>query len=99
MSSVAVSESKTQDLVDLWLAEAKLYGKKDPYLGKRRHPRFQWQVPVVLDVDSVDGLQSCVYAQTRDISEGGIGLVCRQRLDWNLRGDGQPGLQLLEQSG
>jgi hypothetical protein len=81
MSSATSAASQTQDLIDLWLADAKLYGQKDPYLGKRRHPRYQWKMPVDMDVLSIDGSQCRLYAQTRDISEGGIGLECRQQLE------------------
>ena len=81
MTCVMTDTIETPDVVDLWMAEAKLYGQKDPYPGKRRHLRFQWRVPVAIEVASVDGLQLRASATTRDISQGGIGLECRQPIE------------------
>ncbi len=67
-------------LVDSWLSDARKAGKGDSYAGKRRHPRFDWQVPAVIEIDPDTPHRRLIYATTRDISESGVGVRCRDRL-------------------
>ena len=66
--------------VDMWLAEARRYGREDVYAGKRQHVRVTWEAPVTVVV--YDGRQAgeTDHATTRDISSGGLGLRCRRPL-------------------
>jgi hypothetical protein len=85
--------SRTERPVDRWLSDATREGHQDVYLGKRRHLRYFWRMPVNIEVASVDGKRFSLYGQTRDISERGIGLECRQPLEpdslLRIRLDGQ----------
>lgn len=75
-----VGRGRKASLVDTWLSEARKTGQGDNYAGKRRHPRYEWQVPAVIEVDPDLPSRRLLYATTRDISESGLGLRCRTRL-------------------
>ena len=62
-----------------WLADARRTGQKDTYTGKRSAPRYTWQSAVTIEIldDSDD---ADIYATTRDISAGGLGIRTRSRL-------------------
>ena len=64
-----------REVVANWLEEARVFGELDPQGYKRAHPRYAWNRPMEL---LMDGKTQYVYS--RDISESGIGLVCRHRL-------------------
>ena len=74
-------KTNAEDLVALWLEDAKQWGQKDAYLGKRRHRRYGWQGAMEIDVESIDGKYWSLGGYTRNISLGGIGLECRQPLE------------------
>ena len=67
-------------LIYKWLSTAKRTGIRDSYAGKRRTPRYQIQLPVVIEVNP--GTTKCrmLYVNSRDISRGGIGVTCREKL-------------------
>ncbi len=79
-ASAGRGRGRQASLVEGWLAEASKIGRGDNYAGKRRHPRFKWQVPAVIEIDPDSPHRRLVYATTRDISESGIGVKCRDRL-------------------
>ena len=67
--------------VQYWLLSAQATGQRDTYPGKRRRPRFTWHVPITLEVLDASVLGRSVRAHcamSRDISDGGMGLRCRQ---------------------
>ena len=61
-----------------WLAEAKRTGEKDNYAGKRRQPRCTWDVQVTVEILENGEPTETLYANTRDISAGGMGMRCRK---------------------
>jgi hypothetical protein len=68
-------------VVERWVAEAELTGEKDPYLGKRRHPRFTWSVVVLIRVRSGRLAGKIIRARARNISLGGMGILVRSELE------------------
>ncbi|MFQ5490043.1 MAG: PilZ domain-containing protein [Phycisphaerae bacterium] len=77
------SEPDQGDLATLksWLAGARESGEEDRYAGKRSTPRIVWNESVIVEVvgKRTDGPR--IYGFTRDVSAGGIGLRCRERLE------------------
>lgn len=67
-------------LINKWLSVAKKSGIKDTYAGKRRTPRYQMELPVVLEVDGDSPRCRMLYVKSRDISQNGIGVACREKL-------------------
>lgn len=61
-----------------WLDEAQRTGEKDNYSGKRRQPRCSWDAQVTIDVLQDDETTESFYANTLNISAGGIGMRCRK---------------------
>ncbi|MHC4609113.1 MAG: hypothetical protein ACYS7M_02055 [Planctomycetota bacterium] len=61
-----------------WLALARKTGTTDTYSRKHRDPRTTWNVALEMHVISGGGRAQTYDATACDISEGGIGLVCRQ---------------------
>ncbi|MCP4590462.1 MAG: PilZ domain-containing protein [bacterium] len=70
MSDPATADARA--LVAEWLEAAKACGEADSYPGKRRHVRWVWDQP--LQIQTAEGVH---YVRSRDVSETGIGLVCR----------------------
>jgi len=67
-------------VIERWVSEAELNGEKDPYLGKRRHPRFTWNVIVLMRVCSGPLKGKVIRARTMNISLGGLGVHVRSTL-------------------
>lgn len=66
--------------VGRWLAEACQTGIADSYAGKRRWVRYTWQVPVMVTVVAPGPGRAPQFATSRNLSRGGIGLRCRERI-------------------
>ncbi len=65
-----------------WLTDAHRMGQKDTYAGKRRQTRYTWNTAVTVEfVDDAD--ETPLFATTRDISIGGLGIRTRRRIDVN----------------
>jgi hypothetical protein len=62
-----------------WVSQAMSTGTVDPYPGKRRHPRVNWEVPAIVRTES-DGRARLLYVKTRNVSLGGVAVVCRAPL-------------------
>ncbi len=70
----------TRQVANNWINDAKNWSRGDSFSGLRQTPRYQWHTPVILEVlEGRDAGQSC-YANTHDISLGGMGLTCRHPL-------------------
>lgn len=69
-----------QRIIQRWLTDARRNGKKDVYTGKRRHPRFSWTVNVAVEIMDGGSALRPLFATTRDVSVGGVGLKVRQRI-------------------
>ena len=69
---------ESQFTLTRWLELAKFCGQEDPYLGKRQSVRFKWRAYVQVEVQHLDGSVEYLYATTKDVSEGGLGLVFRR---------------------
>ncbi len=67
--------SEVREVVANWLQEAKLFGEPSSHDIKRSRRRYAWHRPMELRA----GKRIC-YVYSRDISEDGIGVVCRNRL-------------------
>ena len=73
---MAESETLTpREIVQQWLRGAMLDGEVDAYYSKREHARYSWQQRLEMMAGG-----KLLYVQARDISAGGVGLVCRQEL-------------------
>ena len=66
--------------IEAWLAEAKLTGHIDGYLGRRRWVRYSWHVPLEIDTKDRFNRPVILLATGRDISTGGLGVHCRTKL-------------------
>ena len=75
------SDSDFEGTVSRWLDEARATGRADAYAGKRRWVRYTWKVPVTVDVATGGTGQASQPAYSRDLSRGGLGLKCRQRIE------------------
>jgi hypothetical protein len=64
-----------REIVENWLEEARLFGEPDNHDIKRSCRRYAWHRPMELRAG-----KRIYYVYSRDISEEGIGLVCRDRL-------------------
>lgn len=83
MTAVAANSlmfADQSDTIDRWLDDARETGTADAYAGKRRWVRYQWEAPVTVSVIGGKRGQPPQYAYTRDISRGGIGFKCRQKV-------------------
>ena len=67
-------------VIERWVAEAELNGEADSYLGKRAHPRFTWNVIVLLRVHTGELAGKIIRARTHNISLGGMGIHIRSTL-------------------
>jgi len=67
-------------VIESWVAEAELTGERDPYLGKRRHPRFTWSVIVLIRVRTGALAGKIIRARTRNVALGGMGIQIRSQL-------------------
>ncbi len=63
-----------------WTEEAQISGVTDHYAGKRAHPRTTWSVSVVVKITSGKDTGELVYAKSKDVSLGGIGLLSRHNI-------------------
>lgn len=73
-----MSDSTTlspQETVRSWLESAEEGGQLDSYEAKRGQVRCSWPQPLEMLIDG-----ELVYVQSRDICEGGIGLVAKREL-------------------
>lgn len=70
-----VSTSEVREVVANWLQEAKMFGEVDTRDIKRSRRRYSWRRPMELRAG-----KRMHYIYSRDISEDGIGVVCRSRL-------------------
>ena len=61
-----------------WFAEAQQTGESDNYAGKRSQPRCTWDVQVTIEILENGQPSETYYANTRDISVGGMGMRCRK---------------------
>ena len=81
MSTVKLSTHvEDASRVDAWLQQARQTGRTNAYAGKRRTPRTTWHAALEVYVSKSAGRSVTHYATARDISEGGIGLQCRQAI-------------------
>lgn len=67
-------------IIDAWLARAAEEGTSDHYVGKRRTSRYQWVVPVLLEVRSVNKPPRVYHTQCRDIGPRGISVRCPEAI-------------------
>lgn len=67
--------------VSRWLEEARATGRADAYAGKRRWVRYTWKVPVTVEVVTGGTGETSQAAYSRDLSRGGLGFKCRQRIE------------------
>jgi hypothetical protein len=64
-------------VVAAWVAAAASASVADAYLGRRRSLRYPWPATVEVVVDPGGGSEQRLAAAARDVSEGGVGLICR----------------------
>ncbi len=81
---MTTAQTNTDELrtINDWVEDAQAQGGPiDLYSGKRREPRRIWDA--MLDVHVLTGATegSFHYATARDISGGGMGIQCRQKLE------------------
>ena len=74
------SDRNQDDTVSQWLDEAHQTGRADSYAGKRRTVRYTLEAPVLVKVIGAGSRTAPQYGYTRDISRGGMGVKCRQRI-------------------
>jgi hypothetical protein len=70
----------TRQLVAEWVTKARHTGKMDVYSGKRDTPRYSWLAPLEITLDRPPELATQFCAAGRDISERGVGLLCRHQV-------------------
>lgn len=63
-----------------WVTAARVDGVEDNYAGKRAHPRTSWKSAVRVEALGRGAAPRPVYGYTRDISAGGVGLKCHERI-------------------
>ena len=81
INAMTKNDNRTEErTVRTWLANASRTGAKDVYAGKRKFVRYTWLTSAKVEVRSGVSCDTTVYASTRDISAGGLGLKVRQRL-------------------
>lgn len=61
-----------------WFTEARQTGESDNYAGKRRQRRCTWDAQITIEVLENGEPTATYYANTRDISTGGMGMRCRK---------------------
>jgi hypothetical protein len=81
MSTSTLTQVGDRELVNAWLTQGRATGQADPYAGKRRHPRTTWHVNLQIRVPDQRRRGQWHYAVACDVSEGGIGFFCRQRIE------------------
>ena len=64
-------------VVAAWVTAAASSSVADAYLGRRRSLRYPWPATIELVVNPGGCNEQQMAAAARDVSEGGIGLVCR----------------------
>ncbi len=64
-------------VVAAWVAGAASASVADEYLGRRRSLRYPWPATVEVIVRLEGGSEQRLVAAAHDVSEGGVGLVCR----------------------
>ncbi len=82
--TAATAESRTDwnqdDTAGQWLDEAQETGRADSYAGKRCAVRYTLEVPVLVEVIGEGSRTAPQYGYSRDVSRGGMGVKCRQRI-------------------
>ena len=68
-------------VVEQWVGEAEILGRTDNYLGKRRFPRFTWDVIVLIRICSGRMTGKVIRARTKNVSMGGLGVHVRSHLE------------------
>jgi len=76
-----VSVGNPATVIARWVSEAESTGEKDPYLGKRQHPRFTWNVVVLIRVRTGALAGKVIRARARNVSLGGMGVQVRSQLE------------------
>lgn len=71
----------TRQVATRWINDAKNWSKGDTFGGLRRSPRYQWRTPITVEILEGRDAGICCYANTQDISLGGLGFSCRQKLE------------------
>jgi hypothetical protein len=74
MPDMNVDEARS--VIAKWLSDAQSAGASDVYESKRHHMRFTWDRPLELMAH-----EQLHYVYSRDISDAGIGLLCKFHLD------------------
>ena len=64
-------------IVESWVSEAEITGTTDSYLGKRRWPRFTWNVEVLLHIKTGPLMNQTMTARAKNVSMGGMGIQLR----------------------
>lgn len=82
--TAATAQSRTNwnqdDTISQWLDEAHQTGQSDSYAGKRRTVRYTLEAPVLVEIIDAGPRTAPQYGYCRDISRGGMGVKCRQRI-------------------
>ncbi|MCH7813154.1 MAG: hypothetical protein IID40_03945 [Planctomycetes bacterium] len=73
-------EVETAALAQDWLDEAQSESDGEDFTRRHRDPRTPWNVDLEIHVLQPRGRSKTFYAKSFDISEGGLGLVCRTRI-------------------
>ena len=64
-------------VVAAWVAAAASSSVADAYLGRRRSLRYPWPATVEVVVNPGGGSEQRIVGAAQDVSEGGVGLICR----------------------
>ncbi len=67
----------TRNVANKWINNARHWSKGDTFCGLRRQPRYQWHTPITVEILEGDNAGTTCYANSHDISLGGLGLSCR----------------------
>ena len=73
-------EVETTAVAKDWLDEAQGESDAEDHTRRHRDPRTRWEVDLEIHVLQPSGPTKVLYAKSFDISEGGLGLVCRTRI-------------------
>jgi hypothetical protein len=77
MSEDRVVAQDPGSVVATWVAAAASVSVADAYLGRRRSLRYPWPTTIEVVVNPESGNEKRFVAAAHDVSEGGVGLVCR----------------------
>jgi len=80
MSEDRATVQDPSNVVAAWVADAASVSVADAYLGRRRSLRYPWSAAVEVIVNPGGDSEQRIVAAGQDISEGGMGLVCRRVL-------------------